>query len=156
MPRAPNWLAKGGHCHAIRYSGPFVIGQDFEAPSPAARGLPRINLTTEVLNKLQACFARAEPSDAASPPGSNGGSVSDDQLFADATAYAALGNGVSEALSWYVSDYQFQPDEKDVRHQLRLLRARIDRFKSQLPQEYEALGKFIYDTYTMKFSCETI
>ena len=80
--------------------------------------------------------------------GSNGGSVSDDQLFADATAYAALGNGVSEALSWYVSDYQFQPDEKDVRHQLRLLRARIDRFKSQLPQEYEALGKFIYDTYT--------
>ena len=60
----------------------------------------------------------------------------------------ALEKGVSEALNLYLSDCEFQPDEKTIRAQIKLLRGRIKRLKSQLPKAEEALSKFVHDSYT--------
>jgi hypothetical protein len=144
MRHEPSWLVKGGHCNAIQKRGPFVIGKDFVAPAPAGRSLPKIKLTSVVLENLKKCLARARSSVADDVADT----ISDDELFSEVTAELALENEVSHALTWYVSDYQFQPDEKKIRSQIKLLKKRIDRFKSQLPEEYDALGKFIYDSYT--------
>jgi hypothetical protein len=57
-------------------------------------------------------------------------------------------NGVSEALSWYVSDCEFQVEIPGFRKQLRKLRDAVKRFQAQLPEEYAPLGHFLHQTYT--------
>jgi hypothetical protein len=52
------------------------------------------------------------------------------------------------ALSFYVGACLFQPEEKKVREQIKLLKMRVARFTEQLPHEHEPVGKFIFDTYS--------
>jgi hypothetical protein len=133
----------GGHCHAIQKSGPFVIGKDFEAPTPAVRILPKIKLPANVLKKLMDCLVRGHPSrNAASAD------PTDHEYFADAVAELKVQNGVREALAWYASDYGFQPHEKKIRDEIKLLQKCIKRFKSRLPSKRGALGNFISRSYT--------
>jgi hypothetical protein len=140
-----NPLPRGGHCEAIRSKGPFVIGQDFCAPAPVAREIRRIKLPPDVLDRLERCL---KPADAPEYKIAGFGAKSNRKLFVDATRHLTWVNGVSEALSWYLSDYQFQPDEKDIRAQLKTLERTIDRFKGALPSEHAALGTFLRGTYT--------
>ena len=60
---------------------------------------------------------------------------------------------MTEALSFYVRACLFQPEEKKVRDQIKLLKTRIARFTAQLPHEHEPVGKFIFDTYTGESFC---
>ncbi len=142
-----NWLVAGGHCRAIQSLGPFVIGKDFEPPRPAARALPKIELNRPVLDRLENCLRRAKR-ESKSRTLSSDQEISDQALFADVTTELRLRNGIIEALRWYASALQFEPKEKDVRRNLARLEKAIDKFKRNLPREHEALGKFIYDTYT--------
>jgi hypothetical protein len=59
-----------------------------------------------------------------------------------------LKNRVSEALDWYVSDSQYQPQQPVVRAQLRKLQKAIFQFEAALPHEHDTVGWFIYETYT--------
>ena len=47
-------LLSGGYCFSIRHSGPFVVGEDFEAPGPAARVLPNLQIDRQTWDKLWA------------------------------------------------------------------------------------------------------
>jgi hypothetical protein len=57
-------------------------------------------------------------------------------------------NGVSQALNWYVSDFEFQANISDFRKELQKRRKKFEQFKSQLPEESTPLGHFLYQTYT--------
>lgn len=57
-------------------------------------------------------------------------------------------NGVNQALNWYVSDCQFQPNIPTFRKQLQKLLKSVEQFKSQLPEEFMPLGHFLSQTYT--------
>jgi hypothetical protein len=57
---------------------------------------------------------------------------------------AKLQNGVTEALSlFYVGACLFQPQEKKLRDQIKLLKTRVARFTEQLPREHEAVDLVI-------------
>jgi hypothetical protein len=140
-----NPLPRGGHCEAVRSKGPFVIGKDFCAPAPNAREIWRIKLPPHVIDRLEQCL---KPVDAPKDKTAGFGAESDRKLFVDATRHLTWVNGVSEALSWYVSDCQFQPDEKDIRAQLKKLERSINQFKRALPSEHVALGTFLRGAYT--------
>jgi hypothetical protein len=131
-----------GHCSAIRRKCPFRIGEDFQAPTPVARVRPRIKLPEKVLNELEECLGRSKAEVTSS------GGKSDLKIYRDACDHLALVNGVNEALAWYISDWECQPSEREIRTQLKKLEKRIDRFKVALPVEHGALGTFIRDTYT--------
>src|SRR4051794_25038848 len=45
-------LLSGGYCFSIRHFGPFVVGEDFEAPGPAARVLPNLPTDRQTWDKL--------------------------------------------------------------------------------------------------------
>jgi hypothetical protein len=60
----------------------------------------------------------------------------------------SLCNGVSDALTWYLSNWQFQANEKDIRDQLKGLERLIEQFSNALPDEFSPLGNFIHGTYT--------
>ena len=144
MRERDHWLVRGGHSHSILSLGPFEIGTDFQPPTPAARALWNIKVEPSVLESLHRCLERTRPTktnDLEDPP-------DDTSIFADAVAHSALANGVEAALKWYVSDFQFQPDEKVVRKKIKKLKSEINRFKSALPQQHDAVGRFIWQTYT--------
>jgi hypothetical protein len=141
-----NPLALGGYCNSILTRGPFIVGRDFEPPYPAARILPKIDISREDLTKLEGCIARAVRQHASES--AKEATPDDSELFADACKSADLARNVSQALGWYVSGYEFEPVEPQLRANLRDLRDLIDRFASQLPGESGALGQFIYKTYT--------
>jgi hypothetical protein len=54
MNEATEYLLSGGYCFSIRHSGPFVVGEDFEAPGPAARVLPNLQTDRQTWDKLWA------------------------------------------------------------------------------------------------------
>jgi hypothetical protein len=146
MRERHHWLVQGGHCHSILSAGPFEIGTDFGPPAPAARKVWTISLEPSVLASLHHCLARAR----ANPVTANelDRHQDDASIFTDAMAHVDLLNGVGEALKWYVSDFQFQPDEKVVREKIKKLKAAIEHFKSALPEEYDAVGNFIWQSFT--------
>jgi hypothetical protein len=139
-------LVGGGHCNRISSGQPFVIGIDFRPPMPAGWFIPRIKPSADVLEKLMGCLARAGA--VATINAETVETVSDQELFSDASDGSKLLNGVTEALSFYVGACLFQPEEKKVREQIKLLKMRVARFTEQLPHEHEPVGKFIFDTYT--------
>ena len=120
-------------------SGPFVVGEDFEAPGPAARVLPNLPTDRQTWDKLWAHI----------PAENTAGSdeLSDQSLFNDAVRQSEFKNGVSEALRWYVSDAAFQADAPKVRKELSKLKRIIERFNEQLPGETTTLGHFLSKTY---------
>jgi hypothetical protein len=136
-------LVRRGHFNRINNGQPFVIGVDFRPPMPAGWFLPRIQPSADVLEKLVGCLARA-----GAVATIDAETVSDHELFSDAADRSKLQNGVTEALSFYVGGCLFQPEEKKVRDQIKLLKTRLARFTEQLPHEHEPVGKFIFDTYT--------
>jgi len=140
MTEDVKWCLIGGYCYSLRQAGPFVIGEDFEAPGPAGRILPRISIEQGRWDKLWSFIA-------------NGTNIKADEssdagIFDDAMKRVEFENGVSEALSWYISDYQFQAEIPAFRKQLQRLREAIERFKSDGPTEFSSLGHFLFKTYT--------
>ncbi len=144
MKNVPDRIEKSGHCYTIRDRGPFAIGTDFKAPEPTSRILPKIILSDGAMDKLEACFRRVERGDAFVVADIKANRA----LFTEVTQELDLQNGVTETLVWYLSDWQFQPEERAVRQQLKKLRKAIDHFKFALPEENSAFGRFIYETYT--------
>ena len=94
-------LLSGGYCFSIRHSGPFVVGEDFEAPEPAARVLPNLQTDPQTWDKLWAHI----------PEERTAGSDErvDQSLFNDSVRQLEFKKGVNKALRWYVSDAAFQP-----------------------------------------------
>jgi hypothetical protein len=139
MNEATEYLLSGGYCFSIRHSGPFVVGEDFEAPGPAARVLPNLQTDRQTWDKLWAHI----------PEENTAGSdeLSDQSLFNDAVRQSEFKNGVYEALRWYVSDAAFQADVPNVRKELSKLKRIIERFIEQLPGETTTLGHFLSKTY---------
>ena len=139
MDETTEELLSGGYCFSIRDSGPFVVGEDFEAPGPAARVLPNLPTDRQTWDKLRAHI----------PAENTAGSdeLSDQSLFNDAVRHSEFENGVSEALRWYVSDAAFQADAPKVRKELSKLKRIIERYNEQLPGETTTIGHFLSKTY---------
>src|SRR5712692_7364447 len=57
MTEDVKWCLIGGYCYSLRQAGPFVIGEDFEAPGPAGRILPRISIEQGRWDKLWSFIA---------------------------------------------------------------------------------------------------
>jgi hypothetical protein len=133
-------LLLGGYCYSHRNAGPFSIGEDFEAPGPAARILPRIKIELNRRDELWSFIANGNDI--------NADESSDTEIFDDVTKQAEFESGVSEALNWYVSDCQFQAELPTFRKQLQDLRRAIERFKSDVPDETTSLSHFLFMTYT--------
>ncbi len=91
-------LLLGGYCYLHRKAGPFTLGEDFEAPAPAAGVLPRVKIERETEDQLWSLVAKEI----------SGSEQSDAEIFDDTMRRVAFVNGVSEALSWHVSTRQFQ------------------------------------------------
>jgi hypothetical protein len=132
-------LLSGGYCFSIRKSGPFVIGEDFEAPGPAARKIPQMKIDREKRDELWSFVEQQTKFK---------GDDSDEAIFEDATKRLDFENGVSQALSWYISDCQSQENIPAFRKQLQKLRKTVKLFESQLPEELTPLGQFLFQTYT--------
>jgi hypothetical protein len=126
-------ILHGGWCYLRRNEGPFIVGEDFDAPGPAARILPRIRIDVETWDKLWSFVASAkdERSNASAP-----------------LRLLEFRNGISEALDWYVSDCDFQPNIPAFRKQLHELARAVNLFKSSIPTETSSLGHFLSNTYT--------
>ncbi|MGO9630139.1 MAG: hypothetical protein ACLPXW_14255 [Xanthobacteraceae bacterium] len=133
-------LLSGGYCFLIKNSGPFVIGKDFEAPGPASRKIPRIKIDNKRWDELWSFVEQGAKS--------NADDGSERAIFEDATKRLDFENGVSEALSWYVSDMLFQANIPDFRKQLQKLSKTVKQFESQLPKEFMPLGQFLFHIYT--------
>ena len=132
-------LVDGGYCYSHRKSGPFRIGEDFQAPEPSARMIARNSIDRGTSDKLWSFLANAPDIDA---------ETSDAELFDDAIKRTEFENGINQALSWYVSDCQVQTELPRFRKQLQRLRKAIDRFQPNIPDEDSSLGHFLYNTYT--------
>ena len=132
-------LLSGGYCFSIRHFGPFVVGEDFEAPGPAARVLPNLPTDRQTWDELWSHI----------PAENTAGSdeLSDQSLYDDSVRQLEFKNGVSEALRWYVSDAAFQADVPKVRKELSKLKRIIERLNEQLPGETTLLGHFLSKTY---------
>ena len=139
MDEATEDLLSGGYCFSIRHSGPFVVGEDFEAPGPAARVLPNLPTDPQTWEKLWAHIPKEDTA------GSDEGV--DQSVFKDSVRQLEFKNGVNEALRWYVSDAAFQADVPDVRKQLSALKRNIECLNEQLPDETTTLGHFLSKTY---------
>lgn len=127
-----------GHLHAIDHKGPFVIGEDFSPPVPAGRKLWRVVLPPAVLDELEACL-RTQNSYECGPSR---------HMQLDPFEHLTLANGVSDALAWFVSNSQFQPEEPEIRTQIKRFKKAIVFFEAALPSEHDALGNFIHESYT--------
>jgi hypothetical protein len=138
MDKATEDLLSGGYCFSIRHLGPFVVGEDFEAPGPAARILPKLKIDPQKWDELWAHIPKEDTA----------GSDEDVSLFKDSTRQLAFKNGVNEALRWYVSDAAFQAHAPTTRKQLSALKRTIERFNEQLPGENTTLEHFLSQTYT--------
>ena len=141
----PDWPFKNGYLYSIQQRGPFQIGKDFDAPGPARRILPEIKISSDGITKLESCLGRAKSDKVASHHRKKS---SEDDLFKDVMSEHALKRDVTEALRWFVSDCLFQADEIEIRGQIKSLQRALKHFKSCLPIEHDALGKFIHDTFT--------
>ena len=141
----PDWPFRNGYFYSILQRGPFQIGKDFDAPGPVSRVLPEIKISSDVIARLVACLGRAEAGKVASHHRIQS---SEDDLFKDVMSEHALQRDVTEALRWFVSDCLFQADEIEIRGQIKSLQRALKLFKSCLPIEHDALGKFIHDTFT--------
>jgi hypothetical protein len=132
-------LLSGGYCFSIKDSGPYVIGKDFEAPGPAGRVIPRMKIDCKQWDELWSFVERETESKPDDP---------DKTIFEDATIRLDFENGVNQALSWYVSDCQFQVSVPNFRKQLQELLKSVEQFKSKLPEEFMPLEHFLFQTYT--------
>jgi hypothetical protein len=133
-------LLNGGYCFSIKNSGPFVIGEDFEAPGAASRKIPRIKIDNKRCDKLWSFVEQKAKS--------NADDGSEQVIFEDATKRLDFENGVNQALNWYVSDLRFQANIPNFRKQLQKLGKSVKQFESQLPGEFMPLGQFLFQTYT--------
>ena len=140
MDKATEDLLSGGYCFSIRHLGPFVVGEDFEAPGPAARVLPNLLTDRQTCDKLWAHISKEDTP-------SSDEDVNHQRLFNDLMRQLQFKNEVDEAILWYVSDATFQVNVPDVRNQLSALKHAIKRFIEQLPSETTALGHFLSKTY---------
>src|SRR6516164_1514573 len=132
-------LVDGGYCYSHRKSGPFRIGEDFQAPEPSARMIARNSIDRGTSDKLWSFLANPPAIDA---------ETSDAELFDDAIKRTEFENGINQALSWYVSDCQVQTELPMFRKQLQGLRKAIARFQLNIPDEDSSLGHFLYKIYT--------
>ena len=123
-------LLGGGYCFSIKDSGPFVIGEDFEAPGPEVREIPRVKIDNRKWDELWSFVEQGA------------GSKPDDDLdlsiFEDATKRLNFGNGVDQALSCYVSEMWFHADIPNFRKQLQKLSKTVKQFGTELPKEFYA------------------
>jgi hypothetical protein len=133
-------LLLGGYCYSHRNTGPFTIGEDFEAPRPAAGILPRIKIERNTEDEFWSFIEKG--------PDINVNESSGAETFDDAMRRLEFVNGVSEALNWYVSDHRFQAKLPTFRKQLKDLRKAIERFQSAIPDEDTLLDHFLHTTYT--------
>ncbi len=138
MTQDLGWLLVDGYCYSHRKGGPFTIGEDFEAPGPAGRILPRIRIEQNTWDELWSFIANGTDT--------NSSENSDAEIFGDVTKRIEFENSVSEALSWYVSDCQFQAEIPAFRKELQGLRKTIEQFQSDVPDEFSSLGHFLYKT----------
>jgi hypothetical protein len=134
-------LLSGGYCFTIRNDGPFIIGKNFEAPGPSARILPRIKVDDQTLDELWALIGRQDIE-------SSENETSEKEIYDQVVRKVEFENGTNEALSWYVSDFQFQAEIPKIRSQLKRLRGAVQRFESEVPDESTALGHFLFGTYS--------
>jgi hypothetical protein len=130
----------GGYCYSLRNAGPFTIGEDFEAPGPAGRILPQIKIEQNKWDKLWSFIEKGTDNDAIEG--------SEAEIFDDVMRRTEFENGVREALSWYVSDCQFQAELPTFRKQVKDLRKAIQQFQSTIPDVDSPLGHFLRTTYT--------
>ena len=130
----------GGYCYALRTAGPFTIGEDFEAPRPAAGILPQIKIDRGTTDKLWSFVGNRTDI--------NADESSEADIFNDATKRAEFESGVIDAMRWYVSDCQFQAELPTFRKQLKELRKAIERFQSTIPDHDSPMGHFLHMTYT--------
>jgi hypothetical protein len=107
-------LLLGGYCYSRRNAGPFTIGEDFEAPRPAAGILARIKIERNTEDELWSFIAKVTDINANKNSGA--------EIFDAAMKRLEFVNGVSEALSWYVSNRRFQAKLPTFREQLKDLR----------------------------------
>ena len=139
MDETTEELLSGGYCFSIRHLGPFVVGEDFEAPGPTARVLPNLATDRQTWEEL---WAHIPDEDTAG---------SDERVRPKSvqrfSAPLEFENGLNEALRWYVSDAAFQADIPNVRKQLSTLKRIIERLNEQLPDETTTLGHFLSKTY---------
>jgi hypothetical protein len=140
MTEDPEELLLGGYCYSHRNAGPFTIGEDFEAPRPAAGVLPRIQIERNIEDELWSFIAKGTDINANESSGA--------EIFDDTMKRLEFVNGVSEALNWYVSDRRFQAKLPTFRKQLKDLRKAIERFQSNIPNEDTPLDHFLHTTYT--------
>jgi hypothetical protein len=130
----------GGYCYSLRNAGPFTIGEDFEAPGPAGRILPRIKIGQNTWDKLWSFIEKGADNYAIES--------SEAEIFNDVMRRTEFENGVREALSWYVSDCQFQAELPTFRKQVKDLRKAIEQFQVTIPDDVSPLGHFLSTTYT--------
>jgi hypothetical protein len=128
-------LLLGGYCYSHRSAGPFTIGEDFEAPRPAAGILPRIKIERKTEDELWSFIAKV--------PDISANENSGAEVFDDAMRRLEFANGVSEVLNWYVSDRRFQAKLPTFRKKLKDLRKAIERFQSAIPDEDTLLDHFL-------------
>src|SRR5262245_45243210 len=138
-------LLSGGYCFSIRHSGPFVVGEDFEATGTAHRVVPNLQIDRQMLDRL---WAHIPEEDTAGSDERVDQALFDDQaLFNDSVRQLEFKNGVNEALRWYVSDVAFQAEVPNVRKKLLQLQRITERFNEQLPDETTTFGHFLSMTY---------
>src|SRR5262245_45087544 len=99
MDEATEHLLSGGYCFSIRQSGPFVIGEDFKPPGPAAGVLPNLQIDPQKWDELWVHIPKEDTA------GSDEGV--DQSVFKDSVRQLEFKNGVNEAVRWYVSDAAF-------------------------------------------------
>jgi hypothetical protein len=133
-------LLGGGYCFSIKNSGPFVIGKDFKAPGPTGQIVRRMKIKDKKWDELWSFVERGAVSGADDDPNK--------AIFEYATKRLDFENGVNQALSWYVSDCQFDASVPNFRKQLQKLLKSVKQFESGLPEEFKPLGHFLFQTYT--------
>src|SRR5262245_36795097 len=119
----------------------LVAGVDFAPPEPMASVLPRIQLTSSQADELWALLAckgrRRNPNNNA-----------DAEMAKEIFGYADLANAVQSALEHYVRHDMFLSDVPKFRRTLKARQDDVARFLATLPQEHDAVGYFLKQTYT--------
>src|SRR5262249_20658782 len=125
---------------AIQLGKKFLLGRDFRHPHPAHQILPRIRISSETVDRLWSLanqHRRNKARDSTDMP-----------LPGDMFKQLEFANGIDEALSWHISNVQFEPKIPAMRKELKNLRRHVAKFLSSLPHETESIGHFLFETYT--------
>ena len=125
------WLEQSSYFIRSKIVDPSLSGEILKRLAQLA-GFLRNSLSEQTLNELENCLARGKSSSVRS---------------IDESVHPLQG-AVSSALSQFVSDYHFQPEETKIRRELRSLRAAINKFKYGCQRIMNAVGRFLFDTYT--------